>query len=153
MLRLNRGCKFFLNCALRTVVTLRINNLPVAGNSRSRLERRMTADLSSQFVEHLRQSKHLTKANERDAAAEQETSVRRQGKLWELTDLSAGEFADEAARFHGLERVTLQDIMSALPLVTSFSQRFLREMTVFPYLSADGGAVLAVADPTALAEK
>src|ERR1700734_4370719 len=105
--------------ALRTAVTLRINNLPVAGNSRSRLERRMTTDLSSQFVEHLRQSKHLTKANERDAAAEQETSVRRQGKLWELTDLSAGEFADEAARFHGLERVTLQDIMSALPLVTS----------------------------------
>src|SRR3984885_14374315 len=139
------------NRELRTVVTLRINNLPVAGNSRSRLERRMTADLSSQFVEHLRQSKHLTKANERDAAAEQETSVRRQGKLWELTDLSAGEFADEAARFHGLERVTLQDIMSALPLVTSFSQRFLREMTVFPYLSADGGAVLAVADPTDLA--
>jgi general secretion pathway protein E len=111
----------------------------------------MTTDLSSQFVEHLRQNKHLTKANERDAAVEQETSVRRQGKLWELTDLSAGEFADEAARFHGLERVTLQDMLSAMPLVTSFSQRFLREMVVLPYLTAAGRAVLAVADPTDMA--
>jgi general secretion pathway protein E len=111
----------------------------------------MTDDLSLQFVEYLRQSKHLTKANERNAAVEQETSVRRQGKLWELTDLSASEFADEAARFHGLERVALQDMLSATPLVASFSQRFLREMTVFPYLPVDGIAVLAVADPTDMA--
>jgi general secretion pathway protein E len=111
----------------------------------------MTDDLSLQFVEYLRQSKHLTKANERNAAVEQETSVRRQGKLWELTDLSASEFADEAARFHGLERVALQDMLSATPLVASFSQRFLREMAVFPYLPVDGVAVLAVADPTDMA--
>src|ERR1700680_4896330 len=96
--------------ALRTAVTLRINNLPVAANSRARLERRMTTDLSSQFVEHLRQNKHLTKVDARDDAAEQGGSGRRQGKLWELTDLSAGEFADEAARFHGLDRVALQDM-------------------------------------------
>jgi general secretion pathway protein E len=113
----------------------------------------MTTDLSSQFVEHLRQNKHLTRADERDAAAEQQPSVRRQGKLWELTNLSASEFADEAARFLGLERVTLQDMVSAVPLVTSFSQRFLREMTLFPYRSADGGAVLAVADPTDMAAR
>jgi general secretion pathway protein E len=108
----------------------------------------MTTDLSSQFVEHLRQNKHLTKADDRDDAAEQGGSDRRQGKLWELTDLSAGEFADEAARFHGLERVALQDMLSAVPLVASFSQRFLREMLVFPYRSSEGGAVLAVADPS-----
>jgi general secretion pathway protein E len=113
----------------------------------------MTTDLSSRFVEHLRQSKHLTQVDDRDATSEQEASVRRQGKLWELTDLSAGEFADEAARFHGLERVTLQDMLSAVPLVTSFSQRFLREMTVLPYQSADGGVVLAVADPTDMAAR
>ena len=80
----------------------------------------MTTDLSSRFVEHLRQNKHLTQVDDRDATFEQEASVRRQGKLWELTDLSAGEFADEAARFHGLERVTLQDMLSAVPLVASF---------------------------------
>jgi general secretion pathway protein E len=113
----------------------------------------MTTDLSSRFVEHLRQNKHLTQVDDRDATSEQEASVRRQGKLWELTDLSAGEFADEAARFHGLERVTLQDMLSAVPLVTSFSQRFLREMTVLPYQSADGGVVLAVADPTDMAAR
>jgi general secretion pathway protein E len=113
----------------------------------------MTTDLSSRFVEHLRQNKHLTQVDDRDATSEQEASVRRQGKLWELTDLSAGEFADEAARFHGLERVTLQDMLSAVPLVSSFSQRFLREMTVLPYQSADGGVVLAVADPTDMAAR
>ena len=113
----------------------------------------MTTDLSSRFVEHLRQNKHLTRVDDRDATAEQEASVRRQGKLWELTDLSAGEFADEAARFHGLERAALQDMLSGVPLVTSFSQRFLREMMVLPYRSADGGAVLAVADPTDMAAR
>jgi general secretion pathway protein E len=113
----------------------------------------MTTDLTSRFVEHLRQNKHLTQVDDRDATSEQEASVRRQGKLWELTDLSAGEFADEAARFHGLERVTLQDMLSAVSLATSFSQRFLREMTVLPYQSADGGVVLAVADPTDMAAR
>src|ERR1700733_5118984 len=113
----------------------------------------MTTDLSSRFVEHLRQNKHLTQGGDRDATAEQDASARRQGKLWELTNLSAGEFADEAARFHGLERVALQDILSAVPLVTSSSQRFLREMMVLPYRSADGGAVLAVADPTDMAAR
>jgi general secretion pathway protein E len=62
--------------------------------------------------------------------------------------LSAAEFADVAARFYGLERVVLQEIMSATPLSASFSQRFLREMMVFPYRSPDGCAMLAVADPT-----
>src|SRR5246500_5680719 len=113
----------------------------------------MTTDLSSRFVEHLRQNKHLTQVDDRDATSEQDASVRRQGKLGELTNLSAGEFADEAARFHGLERVTLQDMLSAVPLVTLFSQRFLREIIVLPYQSADGGAVLAVADPTDMAAR
>jgi general secretion pathway protein E len=77
----------------------------------------MTGNESSRFVEHLRQNNHLTKVNDRDDAAEQGGSDRRQAKLWELTDLSAGEFADEAARFHGLERIALQDMMLAVPLV------------------------------------
>src|SRR5258708_26896443 len=38
-------------------------------------------------------------------------------------------------------------MLSATAAVEPFSQRFLREMTVFPYRSADGGAGLAVADP------
>ncbi len=108
----------------------------------------MTGDESLQFVEYLRQNNYLTKAAGNGELVEQGSSDRPQGKLWELADLSASEFADEAARFSGLDRVTLQDMLSAPPLGASFSQRFLREMMVFPYRSADGAAVLAVADPT-----
>jgi general secretion pathway protein E len=111
----------------------------------------MASDLSSRFVEYLRQSKHLTTQDGRVDAAGQDGADRRQVKFWELADLSAGEFADEAARFHGLERVSLQDMIAASPLVGSFSQRFLREMVVFPYQSSDGRATLAIADPTDIA--
>ena len=108
----------------------------------------MTGDKSLQFVAYLRESNRLTKTSGHGEPAEQGGSERPQGKLWEFTDLSASEFADEVARFSDLDRVTLQDMLSAPPLGALFSQRFLREMMVFPYQSADGGAVLAVADPT-----
>ena len=108
----------------------------------------MTSDESLQFVEHLRRRNHLTNAAAKGDPAEQGGSGRQQARLWELTDLSASEFADEAARFADLERVTLQDMLSAPALGEAFSQRFLREMMVFPYQAADGGPVLAVADPT-----
>ena len=108
----------------------------------------MASDLSSQFVDYLRRGKHLNAVDGRADASAQGDIDRRQAKLWELADLSAGEFADEAALFHGLERVTLQDMMSVVPLAASFSQRFLRETLVFPYRLPDGRAVLAVADPT-----
>lgn len=111
----------------------------------------MASDLSSRFVEYLRQSKHLTVVEGRDDGAGQTGSEHRPAKLWELADLSANQFADEAARFHGLERVALPEMMSATPLVASFSQRFLRETTVFPHQTSDGRAVLAVADPTDMA--
>jgi general secretion pathway protein E len=111
----------------------------------------MASESSLQFVEYLRQSKHLTIADGRDDAGAPGVSDRRRVKLWELTDLSAAEFADEAARFYGLERIALQDMMSAAPLSAAFSQRFLREMTVFPFRSSEGLATLAVADPTDVA--
>ncbi|HXL31880.1 MAG TPA: GspE/PulE family protein [Bradyrhizobium sp.] len=108
----------------------------------------MTGDESLQFMDHLRHYRHLTETGGDGARAEQGGPARSHGKLWELTDLSASEFADEAARFFDLDRIALQDMLSAPPLVAAFSQRFLREMMLFPYQSADGGAVLAVADPT-----
>lgn len=115
----------------------------------------MTGDW--RFVEHLRQSNHLTKPTGNSELAEQVGGDRSQGrvhgKLWEQTNLSASEFAEEAARFYDLERVTLQDMLSATPEVERFSQRFLREMTVFPCRSADAGAVLAMADPADIAAR
>src|ERR1700730_16803971 len=111
----------------------------------------MTGNESSRFVEHLRQNNHLTKTAGGGELAEQGGDDRSHGqihgKLWEQTNLSATEFAEEAARFYGLQRVTLQDMLSATPAVERFSQRFLREMTVFPYRSGDDGVLLAGADP------
>src|SRR5580700_544937 len=67
-------------------------------------------------------------------------------RLWELTELSANDFADEVARFHGIPRMRLAELLAASALVERFSQRFLREMLVFPY-TAEGRFKLAVADP------
>ncbi|MCP3401799.1 GspE/PulE family protein [Bradyrhizobium sp. CCGB20] len=68
-------------------------------------------------------------------------------KLWELSDLSASEFADEVARFFELPRIMLQEMMTAESKAQQFSRRFLREMAVFPCQPADSGPVLVLADP------
>jgi len=123
----------------------------------------MTDHQSLQFVEYLRQTGHLKAAaavGDADAGAPNQShgNVRRAqqstalGKLWEATDLSASEFADEVARFYGYDRVALQDMLSATPLVAAFAQRFLRETLVFP-CQAEHGIVLVIADPTDLAAR
>ena len=68
--------------------------------------------------------------------------------LWEASDLSSSDFADEVARFYGLPRAALPDLLEARPLVERFSRRFLREMTIFPCEKPAGTQVLAVADPS-----
>jgi general secretion pathway protein E len=124
----------------------------------------MTGHQSLQFVEYLRQAGHLKAADavgatDTGAPNQMEGKIRRTlqsaalGKLWEVTNLSAGEFADEVARFYKYDRVALQDMLSATPLVAAFSQRFLRETLVFPYQEADHGIVLVIADPTDLAAR
>jgi general secretion pathway protein E len=69
-------------------------------------------------------------------------------KLWELSELSAGEFADEVAGFYDLPRATLQDLIGAEPRVQQFSRRFLRDMAIFPYQSGSGEPAVAIADPS-----
>jgi len=69
-------------------------------------------------------------------------------KLWELTDLSASDFADEVAQFHGLKRLGLPQLIAASALTGRFSRRFLRETMVFPFQEPDGAFKLAVADPS-----
>ena len=79
----------------------------------------MTGQQSLQFVEHLRRAGHLKLTDAGEAARtalpdQPQGELRRylqsgsQAKLWEITDLSAAEFADQAARFYGYPRVTLQ---------------------------------------------
>jgi general secretion pathway protein E len=124
----------------------------------------MTGHQSLQFVEYLRQAGHLKAvdavgATDAGAPKQMEGNIRRTlqsaalGKLWEVTNLSAGEFADEVARFYDYDRAALQDMLSATPLVAAFTQRFLRETLVFPYQEADHGIVLVIADPTDLAAR
>jgi general secretion pathway protein E len=68
--------------------------------------------------------------------------------LWEASELSANDFADELARFHALRRVTLPQMMAATSLAGRFSRRFLRETAIFPYQTEAGGARLVLADPS-----
>ena len=105
----------------------------------------MTFDPASEFATYLRGSNHL--AGEVNSPSVQTRDDRTFRKLWELSDLSANDFADEVARFFKRPRVSLPDLLAAPALVKQFSPRFLREMTVFPYRAADGSATLAIADP------
>ena len=73
-------------------------------------------------------------------------------ELWQLTDLSASDFADEVARFYRLPRVRLTQLLTYTPVCARFSGRFLRQMTVFPCKAHEEGAYnLVVADPTDIA--
>jgi general secretion pathway protein E len=71
--------------------------------------------------------------------------------LWEASDLSANDFAEEVAGFYRLPRATLPQLIAAQPLVAKFSRRFLRETLVFPYQGAGGSCRLVLADPTDVA--
>ena len=116
----------------------------------------MTGPQSSQFVEHLRRAGHLKRGDGRDQGVSDQGNGQRggqpatNGKLWELTELSPNDFADEVARFYRLARISLQEMLQASSLAASFSPRFLRETLVFPFRSQDGVA-LAMADPADLA--
>jgi general secretion pathway protein E len=120
----------------------------------------MPADVAHEFANHLRRKHHLAEdsamPNGAANGSAQSQSMQSQGdrtlhKLWGLTDLSANDFADEVAAFFQVPRVSLPDLLAAEPLAHRFSQRFLREMLVFPFQSADGEPTLAVADPSDLA--
>lgn len=68
-------------------------------------------------------------------------------ELWEATDLSAGEFADEVADHWKLPRLTLPQMLACDVLLDGFSSRFLRESKILPYQGTNGAHV-AVADPS-----
>lgn len=69
--------------------------------------------------------------------------------LWQLTDLSANDFADEVARFFKLPRIGLPQMLAAASFSGQFSRRFLHESLLFPCrLEQGSGSTLVVADPT-----
>ncbi|WP_249156931.1 ATPase, T2SS/T4P/T4SS family [Bradyrhizobium sp. KB893862 SZCCT0404] len=69
-------------------------------------------------------------------------------ELWEATDLSAAEFADEVSDYFALPRLSLPQLLAATPRLDGFSRRFLRESTIFPFSSTNDMFRLAVADPS-----
>jgi general secretion pathway protein E len=69
-------------------------------------------------------------------------------ELWEATDLSAAEFADEVSDYFGVVRLNLPQLLAATPCLDGFSRRFLRESMVLPIRSPGGGYRIAVADPS-----
>ena len=108
----------------------------------------MAFDPASEFASYLRRKNHLAgEANSLNLQT-QERNERTFRKIWELSDLSANDFADEVAGFFKLPRVNLPALLAAPSLVKQFAQRFLREMMVFPYQATDGALMLAVADPS-----
>ena len=121
-------------------VSLNKNDIVGAANER---------DLLGEFYRHLLNI-HAVKGN--PAATFDSSEARRTGKplqkLWQLTELSAHDFADEVARFFALPRLGLHELMSAHSLADRFSQRFLRESAIFACQTAEGRPRLVVGDPT-----
>jgi hypothetical protein len=73
----------------------------------------MSSNYSGRFANHLRSGHHLPRVEATDSpgvAAQQNAISDGPVKLWEVTNLSASEFADEAARFVDLPRVALPDL-------------------------------------------
>ncbi len=84
----------------------------------------------------------------RTAGARSRISLR---QLWEASDVSAHDLADEVALRYRLPRLSLNDLMQRRALCAGFSARFLRDAAVFPFEDADGAQRLAMADPGDLA--
>jgi general secretion pathway protein E len=104
---------------------------------------------SNDFAAHLRAriggARALGAVADAEGSAAAEHGFR---TLWEGSELSAADFADEVARFYRLPRALLPELLGARPLLEQFSRRFVREMTIFPCEDAAGAQILAVADPS-----
>src|SRR6202000_3430605 len=108
--------------------------------------RELSADT---FWHHLLEKYSLpTRARARVENPANSTLTRPLRELWEATDLSAAEFADEGSDYFGGVRLTLPQLLAATPCLAGFSRRFLRESTIFPLRAPNGGYRIAVADPS-----
>src|ERR1043165_4848938 len=98
----------------------------------------MTGNVIDEFMKYLG-DRHFNAAA---LLSKLNSAPRRNGEntlrdLWEASDLSANDFAEEVARFYRLPRIGLPQLIAAPALAAKFSRRFLRETVVFPYQGAD----------------
>lgn len=107
-------------------------------------------DLSAEsFRQHLIEKYSLPpRARARAESSTNPALTRPLLELWEATDLSAAEFADEVSDYFGLARLGLPQLLTTTPCLDGFSRRFLRESTIFPFRAPDGSYRLATADPS-----
>src|SRR5258707_9924022 len=105
-------------------------------------------DLSAEtFRQHLLEKYSLPpKARARVENPANSALARPLRELWEATDLSAAEFADEVSDYWGVVRLSLPQLLSSTPCLDGFSRRFLRESTIFPVRTPHGSYRLAVSD-------
>ena len=112
----------------------------------------MTTNVLDEFVKYLGE-RHFNAA---DLLSKLNSVPRHNGEktlrdLWEASDISANDFAEDVAQFYRVPRVGLPQLIAAPTLAPQFSRRFLRETLVFPYQGADGSCRLVLADPTDVA--
>jgi general secretion pathway protein E len=109
----------------------------------------MTTNVLDEFAKylterHINAAALLAKLNSGGRRADDKTLR----DLYEASDLSANDFAEEVAAFYRLPRIALPQLIAAQPLTAKFSRRFLRETLVFPYQGAAGSCRLVLTDPT-----
>ena len=105
-------------------------------------------DAATDFLRHLLGknliSAELARGNADPTGSSGKLTLR---QLWEASDVSAHDFAEEAAVFYRLPRMSLPQLISAHSLTGRFTQRFLRETAIFPFEAGKGQFFLAVGDP------
>ena len=110
----------------------------------------MTSDMAVEFARHFERKHILTTAPALAASGtdvQPEHSLR---KLWEQSELlrSVNSPTKYPASMTFRASAWRSSPDAQHPLTRQFSRRFLREMIVFPYRSADGRNVVAIADPS-----
>src|SRR5260370_42242348 len=102
-------------------------------------------DLSAEtFRQHILEKYSLpARARARVENPVNSTLTRPLRELWEATDLSAAEFADEVSDYWGVVRLSLPQLLASTPCLDGFSLRFLRESTIFPMQAPNGSYRLA----------
>jgi general secretion pathway protein E len=108
-----------------------------------------TADMTEKFAAHLKANNAISRDLVlKSDSAEIGSAARSLYKLWEATELPGNDFADEVAKFWGLPRISLPELIAANSATGAFSRRFLLETRIFPYRASDGRYRLAAGDPT-----
>jgi general secretion pathway protein E len=117
-------------------------------------EVRDPVEIAAEFLERLLGKNLISVGFAREASsATGAHSIMSLRRIWEASDISAHESADEVAAFFRLRRLTLPQMIGARPLIEHFTQRFLRETALFPFDEGKGQPCLAMGDPGDLATK